>query len=88
MHNIKWLEGGLATLDCVWPCMPLRFHFNAVAEANGAEGEGQSNIMSVVQLGKEQVAMKEYVCKSATACGNDAAALPCTHLTPQSVLLL
>ena len=42
--------------------MPLRFHFNAVAAANGAEGEGQSSIMSVEHLGKEQVAMKKYVC--------------------------
>lgn len=72
-------SGGSRPVCCsVWPCMPLRFHFNAVAEANGAEGEGQSNIMSVVQLGKEQVAMKEYVCKSVIACGNEAAAVNCT----------
>ena len=33
-----------------------------MAEANGAEGEGQSSVVSLVQLGREQVAMKEYVC--------------------------
>lgn len=45
----------------MWLCGLCRFHFTAVAEANGAEGEGESNVLSVSQLDKEQVAMKEYV---------------------------
>ena len=45
----------------MWLCGPCRFHFTAVGEANGAEGEGESNVVSESQLDKEQVAMKEYV---------------------------
>lgn len=52
--------------------MVLRFHFTELAEANGAEGEGQSSVLSMRQAQLEHVALKEYVgnhslCLQATA---------------------
>lgn len=62
----------------MWLCGTCRFHFTAVAEANGAEGEGESNVVSESQLDKEQVAMKEYVAQQSLPV---AKPLPCALYT-------